>query len=313
MSRQLSENQGTSGGGAADAQTAARRCRRRGRGRGGAAGSAPAGQRRASRLVDIAEAVGVHTSTVSRVLNGDPAQSVRPEIYQQILTTARQQGYRPNALARGAEAAPDRRVRVRRPAAAQPDLGPAAARGAAAGRRARLRRHDHGGAGRRPPAAGGLPVPGRREPGRRPADRDVAAGHRARRRRSGRAARLRQPPGPAPRQQRRHGRARRGAAVHRSRRRARPPQRLHHRRPVRGGHRAPPGRRGQADLRRPRDQAHRAARGGHRGGRLGRRPEAAPQRRRADGLRCRQPQPAVRGHGRAARGGRRRCPRRCRW
>jgi len=53
-----------------------------------------------SRLVDIAEAVGVHTSTVSRVLNGDPAQSVRPEIYQQILSVARQQGYRPNALAR---------------------------------------------------------------------------------------------------------------------------------------------------------------------------------------------------------------------
>ncbi len=42
----------------------------------------------------------MHTSTVSRVLNGDPAQSVRPEIYQQILNTARQQGYRPNALAR---------------------------------------------------------------------------------------------------------------------------------------------------------------------------------------------------------------------
>ncbi|HUJ06507.1 MAG TPA: LacI family DNA-binding transcriptional regulator [Streptosporangiaceae bacterium] len=58
-------------------------------------------RRRASRLVDIAEAVGVHTSTVSRVLNGDPAQSVRPELYQQILRTARQQGYRPNALARG--------------------------------------------------------------------------------------------------------------------------------------------------------------------------------------------------------------------
>jgi len=58
------------------------------------------GRRRASRLVDIAEAVGVHTSTVSRVLNGDPAQSVRPEIYEQILMTARQQGYRPNALAR---------------------------------------------------------------------------------------------------------------------------------------------------------------------------------------------------------------------
>ena len=58
------------------------------------------GRRKASRLVDIAEAVGVHTSTVSRVLNGDPAQSVRPEIYEQILITARQQGYRPNALAR---------------------------------------------------------------------------------------------------------------------------------------------------------------------------------------------------------------------
>ena len=60
----------------------------------------PTGRRRASRLVDIAEAVGVHTSTVSRVLNGDPAQSIRPEVYEQILRTARMQGYRPNALAR---------------------------------------------------------------------------------------------------------------------------------------------------------------------------------------------------------------------
>ena len=58
------------------------------------------GRRRASRLVDIAEAVGVHTSTVSRVLNGDLAQSVRPEVYERIWHTARQQGYRPNALAR---------------------------------------------------------------------------------------------------------------------------------------------------------------------------------------------------------------------
>lgn len=63
-------------------------------------GGSATGQRRASRLVDIAEAVGVHTSTVSRVLNGDPAQSVRPEVYEQILQTARLQGYRPNALAR---------------------------------------------------------------------------------------------------------------------------------------------------------------------------------------------------------------------
>ena len=66
----------------------------------GSEGPAVPAQRRVSRLIDIAEAVGVHTSTVSRVLNGDPAQSVRPELYQQILAVAQQQGYRPNALAR---------------------------------------------------------------------------------------------------------------------------------------------------------------------------------------------------------------------
>ncbi len=60
----------------------------------------PALQRRASRLVDIAQAAGVHVSTVSRVLNGDPAQSIRPETYERIWAAARQQGYRPNALAR---------------------------------------------------------------------------------------------------------------------------------------------------------------------------------------------------------------------
>ncbi len=60
----------------------------------------PDDRRRASRLIDIAEAVGVHVSTVSRVLNGDPAQSIRPEVLERILSTARQQGYRPNALAR---------------------------------------------------------------------------------------------------------------------------------------------------------------------------------------------------------------------
>jgi LacI family transcriptional regulator len=65
------------------------------------AGQAPrrSGRRRASRLVDIAEAAGVHVSTVSRVLNGDPALSIRPETYQRILAVARDQGYRPNALA----------------------------------------------------------------------------------------------------------------------------------------------------------------------------------------------------------------------
>jgi LacI family transcriptional regulator len=59
-----------------------------------------AGSRRASRLVDIAAEVGVHTSTVSRVLNGDASLSIRPETIERILASARRQGYRPNALAR---------------------------------------------------------------------------------------------------------------------------------------------------------------------------------------------------------------------
>jgi LacI family transcriptional regulator len=59
-----------------------------------------AGSRRAARLVDIASAAGVHVSTVSRVLNGDPGLSIRPATIERILTTARTQGYRPNALAR---------------------------------------------------------------------------------------------------------------------------------------------------------------------------------------------------------------------
>ena len=58
-----------------------------------------AGSRRASRLVDIADAVGVHVSTVSRVLNGDPRLSIRQETLERILDAARTQGYRPNALA----------------------------------------------------------------------------------------------------------------------------------------------------------------------------------------------------------------------
>ena len=56
---------------------------------GQGAGAARAARPRGPRLVDIAEAVGVHVSTVSRVLNGDPAQSIRPEIYRKILSTAR--------------------------------------------------------------------------------------------------------------------------------------------------------------------------------------------------------------------------------
>lgn len=56
--------------------------------------------RRAARLVDIASAAGVHVSTVSRVLNGDPGLTVRPETIERILAVAKAQGYRPNVLAR---------------------------------------------------------------------------------------------------------------------------------------------------------------------------------------------------------------------
>jgi LacI family transcriptional regulator len=45
--------------------------------------------------------VGLHVSTVSRVLNGDSSLSIRPETRDRILATARRQGYRPNAMARG--------------------------------------------------------------------------------------------------------------------------------------------------------------------------------------------------------------------
>src|SRR5580698_5030356 len=65
-----------------------------------ARGRQPTASRRAARLVDIATAAGVHVSTVSRVLNGDPGLSIRPETIDRILTAARTQGYRPNALAR---------------------------------------------------------------------------------------------------------------------------------------------------------------------------------------------------------------------
>ncbi len=65
-----------------------------------AAGTSRSGSRRATRLVDIASAAGVHVSTVSRVLNGDPGLSIRPETIERILAAARAQGYRPNAAAR---------------------------------------------------------------------------------------------------------------------------------------------------------------------------------------------------------------------
>jgi LacI family transcriptional regulator len=59
---------------------------------------------RRPRLVDVAAAVGLHVSTVSRVLNGDANLSIRPETRDRILLAAQRQGYRPNAMARGLRA-----------------------------------------------------------------------------------------------------------------------------------------------------------------------------------------------------------------
>jgi LacI family transcriptional regulator len=56
---------------------------------------------RTARLADVARAAGVGTSIASRVLNGDPTVSIRPETRERILDAARDLNYRPNAMARG--------------------------------------------------------------------------------------------------------------------------------------------------------------------------------------------------------------------
>lgn len=53
------------------------------------------------RLADVAGAAGVGTSIASRVLNGDPTVSIRPETRERVLRAARDLNYRPNAFARG--------------------------------------------------------------------------------------------------------------------------------------------------------------------------------------------------------------------
>lgn len=60
----------------------------------------PSRSSRRARLVDVAGATGLDVSTVSRVLNDDPRQSVRAETRDRVLVAARRLGYRPNALAR---------------------------------------------------------------------------------------------------------------------------------------------------------------------------------------------------------------------
>ncbi len=53
------------------------------------------------RLADVAAAAGVTGSIASRVLNGDPTLSARPETRERVLAAAQQLGYSPNAFARG--------------------------------------------------------------------------------------------------------------------------------------------------------------------------------------------------------------------
>jgi LacI family transcriptional regulator len=63
--------------------------------------AAPTRTGRTARLADVAQAAGVGTSIASRVLNGDPTVSIRPETRARILDAARSLNYRPDAMARG--------------------------------------------------------------------------------------------------------------------------------------------------------------------------------------------------------------------
>lgn len=58
----------------------------------------PAGGRRAT-LKDVAEAVGVHVSTVSRALNPETRHLITQPIVDRILEASRQLGYQPNSAA----------------------------------------------------------------------------------------------------------------------------------------------------------------------------------------------------------------------
>ncbi len=51
-------------------------------------------------ITDVAAEAGVHPSTVSRVLTGNAAETIRPETRERILVVADRLGYRPSALAR---------------------------------------------------------------------------------------------------------------------------------------------------------------------------------------------------------------------
>lgn len=56
--------------------------------------------RRRATLKDVADAVGVHVSTVSRALNPDTRHTIRPAVVQTIVAAVERIGYKPNAAAR---------------------------------------------------------------------------------------------------------------------------------------------------------------------------------------------------------------------
>lgn len=62
--------------------------------------SAMAGTRSRATITDVATEAGVHPSTVSRVLSGHAASTIRPETRQRVEVAAERLGYRPSALAR---------------------------------------------------------------------------------------------------------------------------------------------------------------------------------------------------------------------
>lgn len=78
--------------------------------------------RRPARLGDVARAAGVHVSTASRVLNGTPGISIRPETRERILDVARELAYRPNAIGRSLKTSTTRALGLLVPSLRNPVL-----------------------------------------------------------------------------------------------------------------------------------------------------------------------------------------------
>ena len=58
-------------------------------------------QKKRTTLKDIAGAVGLHVSTVSRALDPNMRRSLSDEVVHRVLEAARAMGYRPNRMAYG--------------------------------------------------------------------------------------------------------------------------------------------------------------------------------------------------------------------